>query len=618
LYSGAVFRQAKALRAKTDDTERIPTVVKSMARCLLAAIWLAAWVVACAPRPSIPLPQPAPPIGMPETGDRQAYRIAEDLATARSARAPEAFESFLAKFPDSLLAPQALMRLGELYRDRGDLDAAGDAYIRLLTDHRRHSLAPRALVALVAIDHQRNDFKALLVHSQVLPPNRLEPADRLEIQRLRIEALLALERPLEAAEEAIAAWQAAPDDEGRATLADQLARAVGLLSSQEVSRLADRPMTPEARTLLQRLAKDIAFDRYTIGCMLPLSGSHGVYGQRALRGAEMALMHFTNHPSAPKVRMVIEDTRSRADQAEAIVRGFSQRHVAAILGPMATAPEAAAEAQRQSMPIITFTQREDIPTLGDWVLRYFITPRNQVDALVRWAMERDGIQRFTVLYPADRYGETFMARFVEAVEAYGGTLAGTVSYDPAVTDFAEPIRRLADMGIGSRHGADALFIPDAPAKAALILPQLAFHDLTGLRLLGVNLWHDRSLIEMADTFAEGVIFPTGFFPEQTDGPTATFIEDFEAAYGHAPGYIEAAAYDAAMILLEALGQPEVRSRARLLDFLKDRRPHAGLTGDAFFDSRGELCQSLPLVTVRGGEFVLLDRLPLRSFSPGAP
>jgi ABC-type branched-subunit amino acid transport system substrate-binding protein len=593
-----------------NDTERIPAVVKSSMRYLLAALWLATLVTACAPRPTVPLPQPAPPTQMPETGDRQAYRIAEDLATARSARAPAAFETFLAQFPHSPLAPQALMRLGALHRERGELEAAGDAYRRLLTDHRRHPLAPQALLALTTVDHQQKDFKSLLVHSRMIPSNRLDPAARFEIQRLRIEALLALERPMEAAEEALAAWQAAPDDEARATLANQLAQAIGRLSPQMRTKLADRPASPEARGLLQQLAEDIAFDRYTIGCMLPLSGSHGVYGQRALRGAEMALMHFTSRPSAPKMRLVIEDTRSRTDQAQAIVHGFSQRRVAAILGPMVTAAEAAAEAQRQAIPIIVFTQREDIPAMGDWVLRYFITPRNQVEALVRWALERDGIRRFAVMHPDDKYGHTFMARFAEAVETHGAILTGRVTYNPTSTDFAEPIRHLAAMGAGTPNGAEALFIPDAPAKAALIIPQLAFHDLTGLRLLGVNLWHDRSLIEMADTFAEGVVFPAGFFPRQADSAIAAFIEDFQAAYGQEPGYIEATAYDAAMILFEALSRPEVRSRAQLLNFLTTGRPRAGLTGEGFFDPQGELRQSLPLVTVRGGEFVLLDGLPL--------
>lgn len=593
-----------------NDTKRIPAAVKSIVSYLLAAMWLATLVTACAPRPTVPLPQPSPSTQAPETGDQQAYRIAEDLATARSARAPAAFETFLAKFPRSPLVPQALMRLGALHQERGDLEAAGDAYRRLLTDHRRHPLAPQALVALATVDLQQKDFKSLLVHSRIIPPDQLEPAARLELQRLRIEALLALERPVEAAEEALAAWQAAPDDQARAPLANQLAQAVGRLSPQMRAELADEAGTPAARGLLRRLGEDVAFERYTIGCMLPLSGSHSVYGQRALRGAEMALKHFTDRNPAPRVHLVIEDTRSQPDQAQAIVRGFSQRQVAAILGPMATAAEAAAEAQRQEIPIIVFTQREDLPAMGDWVLRYFITPRNQVEALVRWALERDGIRRFAVMHPDDKYGHTFMARFAEAVEAHGATLTGRVSYNPTSTDFAEPIRRLAAAGTGGPQGAEALFIPDAPAKAALIIPQLAFHDLTGLRLLGVNLWHDRSLIEMADTFAEGVVFPTGFFPRQADSAIAAFMEDFQAAYGQEPGYIEAAAYDAAMILLEALSRPEVHSRAQLLDHLTAGRPFAGLTGEGYFDPRGELRQSLSLVTVHDGEFVLLDRLPL--------
>lgn len=590
----------------------MPSVLKSMPRGLLAAVVIAMAMAACAPPTTIPPPIPAPPAQMPETGERHAYRIAEDLAAARSARAPAAFEAFLAKFPDSPLVPQALMRLGELHQGRGDLVAAGTAYRRLISDHRRHSLAPRALVALVTVDQQQGDFKSLLVHSRILPPQRLAPADGQVVQRLRIEALLNLKRWEKAAQEAVVAWQAASDEESRAKLADQLARAVAGLSPQALARLEGQAMTTGARDLVQRLSRDSAFDTFTIGCMLPLSGAYATYGQGALRGAEMALAHFSARPSAPKVRMIIEDTRSKADKATDIVQAFSRQRVAAILGPMTIAAEAAAaEAQRQAIPIIVFTQREDMPDRGDWVLRYFITPHNQVEALVRWASTRGGIQRFAVLYPKDKYGETFMARFSEAVAAHGAELVGTVAYDPASTDFAHPIRRLGAMGLGRQRDADALFIPDAPAKAALIIPQLAFHNLTGLRVMGVNLWQDRALIEMADRFAEGVVFPSGFFPEQTDSAAAVFSQDFQAAYGQPPRYIEAVAYDATMVLLEALSQPGVgESRIQLRRALTQAPPYNGLTGEGYFDSRGELYQSLPLVTVRGGDFVLLDRLPL--------
>jgi ABC-type branched-subunit amino acid transport system substrate-binding protein len=66
-----------------------------------------------------------------------------------------------------------------------------------------------------------------------------------------------------------------------------------------------------------------------------------------------------------------------------------------------------------------------------------------------------------------------------------------------------------------------------------------------------------------------------------------------------------------MVLLEALSQPGVgESRIQLRRALTQAPPYNGLTGEGYFDSRGELYQSLPLVTVRGGDFVLLDRLPL--------
>ena len=48
--------------------------------------------------------------------------------------------------------------------------------------------------------------------------------------------------------------------------------------------------------------------------------------------------------------------------------------VAAILGPIVTSEIAGREAQEMGIPIITFTQKDNIPEIGDKVFRNFSLP----------------------------------------------------------------------------------------------------------------------------------------------------------------------------------------------------------------------------------------------------
>ena len=54
---------------------------------------------------------------------------------------------------------------------------------------------------------------------------------------------------------------------------------------------------------------------------------------------------------------------------------------------------------------------------------------------------------------------------------------------------------------------DALFIPDEHDKIVLIAPQLAFHDVTGVRLLGSSGWVDPELIEIGRRCARDALPP---------------------------------------------------------------------------------------------------------------
>jgi branched-chain amino acid transport system substrate-binding protein len=154
---------------------------------------------------------------------------------------------------------------------------------------------------------------------------------------------------------------------------------------------------------------------------------------------------------------------------------------------------------------------------------------------------------------------------------------------------------------------DAVFIPDAPKKSGLIIPQLAFYDVKDTYLFGTNLWHSDNLIDMAYKHAQGAIMPDGFFAESKSQNVKQFVDGYNEIFHQKPGFIEAAAYDTALILFQIVSRPDVRFRSVIKNELKRLDGFQGVTGLTSFDNNGNAIKNLYLLQIRGQRFVELER-----------
>jgi ABC-type branched-subunit amino acid transport system substrate-binding protein len=380
-------------------------------------------------------------------------------------------------------------------------------------------------------------------------------------------------------------------------------------------------MVPEAQALLDRIGQLSAESRFSIGCLLPLSGPSAIFGEQALDGAEFALHRHHSAMEASAIEVLVKDTASDPQKAVDAVRELAGKDVAAIIGPIFTAKEAAAEAQRLGIPIITITQKDDIALIGDFVFRNFFTPRMQIQALVAYAVTELNLSRFAILYPDDKYGQTFMNLLWDEVIAAGARVVGVESYEGTQTDFADPIKKLAgiygspppksDAGDGSRQlpvlDFEALFIPDSPRRAGLVIPQLAYNDVVDIQLLGTNLWHSEQLLKMARPYVQGAIMPDIFFADSQNPLVRSFRADFAKAYEREPGFIEAVLYDTAMMVFQVLDAAGVGFRPAIRDRISGLRDYAGVTGLTSFSESGEVQKSLYLLRIEKSKFVEIPR-----------
>ncbi len=129
---------------------------------------------------------------------------------------------------------------------------------------------------------------------------------------------------------------------------------------------------------------------------------------------------------------------------------------------------------------------------------------------------------------------------------------------------------------------DALFIPDQVSTVSLIAPQLPYNNIVGVTLLGTNLWSEPSLVQSGGVYVDHALFSTASSISRAPVPSVqAFEKDYEALYHSSPSYLEAQAYDALTMLLQARSaQGGAASRNALFENLVETAKNfSGVTGN---------------------------------------
>ncbi|MBF0376953.1 MAG: penicillin-binding protein activator [Desulfamplus sp.] len=412
--------------------------------------------------------------------------------------------------------------------------------------------------------------------------------------------------------------------------------------SKFISSYPDDPRVLEVELILKEIEKS-SFAKNIIGCMLPLSGKYQTFGKQALRGIQMALQDAKALYSDQEIDFIIKDTESNDAKAETVVQELSQTNIAAIAGPMVTSEAAAKEAQKYQIPMICMTQKSEVTDIGDYIFSNFITPEMQIKGLVSHARGVLGIEKFAVLAPNDKYGQRFMSLYRQAVAEAGGEIVVAEVYRDNQTDFSEIIKKIAafqpqtadeeSQRTNANNSSDskppeingntesngianttsdllpkiAIFIPDSPSKAATILPQLLYYNVKEAYLLGTNIWHNNALLKIPSEHIKNVVITDGYFAQSRKPESARFAEAFKTVYGEYPGFIEAVAYDTALILIKTAMDKSTNSRLDIKNILAGNMIYSGVTGETMFETNGNAQKELFFLTIENSAFVEIER-----------
>lgn len=354
--------------------------------------------------------------------------------------------------------------------------------------------------------------------------------------------------------------------------------------------------------------------KYSVGLVLPLSGIHKPFGEKALQAIRLAFKETEAREKISLVSLIIRDSKGNASDAEKAVEELAKiEKVIAIIGPLLSVhvDRVARKAQQLRIPLISLSQKEPVSAKGDFVFQNSMTPSDQVQRLVLFAIKELEHRTFAIFYPNSPYGLHFKSLFSQEVNRRGGKVLGSVVYQEEQTDFRQEIKGLFKIETIQKQGeakkkeeefkqglsVDGLFIPDTHDRVGTILSQMAYYDIKGITFLGTNAWNGPELVKIAGKGAEGALFVDAFSKIPS---VKSFIDEFLKEYQREPDTLEAICFDGARLLREILQTKSPASPAELKGELQRFISFHGVSGLKGFGEDGKAIRTLSVLRVKNG------------------
>ncbi|MGA2315619.1 MAG: penicillin-binding protein activator [Thermodesulfobacteriota bacterium] len=559
----------------------------------------------------------SPSFSQPQPDDTGLFREGEILLSkGDTEKALWRFKRLITEFPKSSLFNEAKFRMGICYTQ---LKRHQDA-IRILNELLPTFLSPSRMVQVFSL----------------LGDNHLELNDRLTALHWYGKGLLIPAQPNEELRKKVKSIMDTSDSEEELKSIESLYRGAyaGGYAKLKLAQMAKRQgnvtLAKRFLTELEKeyrgmdympLAKELfetiplsTRSKYTVGVILPLSGIHRPFGERALQGIQSAI----KETDSSLISLAIRDSKGSPGGAEKVVEELvNKERVIAIIGPLLSidVDRAAKKAQQLKVPLLTLSQKEVPTNKGDLVFQNSLIPSEQIQTLTDFAIKELDLRTFAVFYPNSPYGLYFKNLFNQEITRKGGKVFGVVVYQENQTDFSQEIkgffkietiqkydsRKKKDEEFTVGVSIEGLFIPDAHDRVGTILSQMAYYDIKGLTFLGTSAWNGPGLISIGGKGAEGSIFVDAFFKKDPSPWVTLFVEEFRKTYQRDPETLEALSYDGAKLIKEILLSKSISSPLQLQEELRQVKNFQGVSGLKGFGEDGKAIRTLYILKVNKGQ-----------------
>jgi branched-chain amino acid transport system substrate-binding protein len=320
------------------------------------------------------------------------------------------------------------------------------------------------------------------------------------------------------------------------------------------------------------------------------------YGAMSRRGSELAVTELNAAGGIDGDSVQLRALDDQANGAVAAVVADSlvgDRRVLAVIGHLSSGAMVAAAPVYDAgrLPAVATTATSpDLTGISPWVFR--VVPSDSASAMALAAFAQSlGRQRAAILYDNDAYGRGLADAFRRA---YKGRI---VSIDPVAPDRSDFEPYLAWF---RQEQVDLVFMAGTEATGLPFVTQARAAKFAG-DLLGSDGWAPVA----RDSAAEGIYLGVPFAASDPRPAAQRFVTAFKRRWGMEPDNNAALAYDAVMLVAEAI-RTVGRDRTKIRDWLAAGHAYDGATGTIRLGPTGDPDgKGIRMTTVQNGRMTLV-------------
>jgi branched-chain amino acid transport system substrate-binding protein len=354
-----------------------------------------------------------------------------------------------------------------------------------------------------------------------------------------------------------------------------------------------------------------------IGAIFSVTGPAAYLGAPESKTAKMLVdkINADGGINGQKIELIIKDSGGTPEKAVSFAKQLiEEEKVLAIIGPSTSGETMQIKAlcEENQMLLVSCAAAEVIVNpLAKYV---FKTPQKDSQA-VTWiyrTMKEKGISKIAVLSSNDGFGDAGKKQCDELAKTQGIEIAASEVYDKAATDLTDILTKVK----GTAGVQAVLNWSIVPAQSIIA---------KNMKQIGLNVplfqshgFGNPKYIEQAGVAAEGILFPAGRLLVVDELPDshpqkkllAAYKTDYEKTYKEDVSTFGGHAYDAVLIITEALKKAGEPDRAKVRSAIEGLQNFVGTAGVFNFsatDHTGLELNAFEMITVKNGKFTIYKK-----------
>ena len=354
-----------------------------------------------------------------------------------------------------------------------------------------------------------------------------------------------------------------------------------------------------------------------IGAIFSVTGPASFLGAPEEKTARMLVekLNAAGGINGRKLELIVKDSGGSPEKAVSFAKQLiEEEKVLAIIGPSTSGETMQIKklCEENQMILVSCAAAEVI--VNPVAKNVFKTPQKDSQA-VTWiyrTMKEKGITKIALLSGNDGFGAAGKKQLEELAKPEGIEILSSEVYDKAATDLTDILTK-----VKGTPGVQAVVnwsIVPAQSIVAKNMKQLGMN----IPLFQSHGFGNRKYVEQAGVAAEGILFPAGRLLVVDDLPDtqpqkkllATYKKDYEAAYKEDVSTFGGHAYDALLIVTEALKKAGGPDRAKVRDAIESLQGLVGTAGIYNFsatDHTGLDLNAFEMLTVKDGKFTIYKK-----------